>query len=163
MYEPKSADKSPFQLLRDMVTETGIRKPHLIAGRDIILDVRWTDTMAVVKYRHLTIRETAVEERIEAAEIVALMWTRDAEPNDLGVYGWECNQMRFEDPTFEVAVVKRFDAPRPHEVADKREWERLCYRPGTSRAPLDGPDHVNRADNGERLAAHLKSKKSGQS
>lgn len=59
--------------------------------------------------------------------------------NRVGPDAWERDQQTVWDTATPPQRHVTWAPPTPAEVAKRREWEDLCYRPGTPDFPLDNP------------------------
>lgn len=84
------------------------------------------------------VQETAREVRLKRAGKRLIVWKRTANP-----LVWRIS----DDETFwvestPVVHVKYGQRRTPEQEADQREYEKMCYRPGTASTPLDNYDRV---------------------
>lgn len=110
--------------VRDTVGWLPRLRPLESVQRVVITD----DTIRVLVQRVRCV-ETAGRFKITHYGRELTVWT--VQPNGY----WKRDQLLDWTPADETVI--KFDIPTIKEVADKKSWERDCYRPGSARFPMD--------------------------
>jgi hypothetical protein len=94
-----------------------------------------TDDTIKVLVNRARVTETSGRYKITHRGTELIVWKR----NEAGRWGWPESMLDWTEVEEEHL---KFGIASIQEQADKRAWERDCYRPGTSRTPMDGPEAV---------------------
>ena len=112
-----------------------------LAPFESVLSVSFVETDGVVTQVALRVnrvrgRESRGRFIVTERGVELLIWVPSSNP----WADWSRDSMTFWEPVVDDEVILRSNVPLAHEDAAKRRWEDDCYRPGTSRFPMDNAD-----------------------
>lgn len=129
---------TPFQQLAQVKAIT--KEPGLtLRPHDEITTVLITENKVGLHIRTYRFEDRAREIRFTARGTKMIVWDRDATQWT----GWKRTEMvLWEDDYQPETIIKFGRSNTPAEVAARRQFEKDCFRPGTSRNPLDNYERV---------------------
>lgn len=131
--------QSDLQRLKQFAVDTGLSKVQL-RPFEVLLNTSASDTTAMVSIQTFRYSELTAEVRFTGMGTRLTTWVKKD-----GVWAIEQSLcMTVWDAYFEPVTLLKFDRQyqSPKQKMAQREWERLCYRPGTGRTPLDNYERV---------------------
>ena len=133
---------TPYQLLRQIRATTGVQiKLKMFESLERVVFTEEKVTVLVniceVTELHAEYRIKRVGKRLTEISIPAKGWGKIVDEIEI----WDEGSSQ---------VHKRLDPETPLQTRQREEWELLCYRPGTSKTPLDNYDSVD----SDRMAKH---------
>ena len=137
-------ETTQHQMLAQLATITG-HKYQLLAYEQVI-DFKVTDESVALTVRVHRVTETNRELRFThtgmkmlAWRLIDNTWQQVLFPTGAGMRG---SLIMWDESAAPIVHLKYGEARTPAEVTAKREYERMCYRPGTDTQPLDNYDRV---------------------
>lgn len=135
-------DSNPYQLLREVRRVTGVQVK--LKMFESIERVTFSEEKVMVLVNICEVTEHHAEYRIKRTgkrlteiTVPAKGWGRIVDEIEI----WDADSSQTH---------KRLDPETPLQTRQREEWELLCYRPGTSKTPLDNYDSVD----SDRMAKH---------
>jgi hypothetical protein len=123
--------------------------PFALKPHEKLIGAKLTDTTAVISLEILVVTETTREWKISAKGVRMMVWQKaDSVWSYTGTFTtWD------EDFKPEIHVrVGRIVTPQ--EAREAMDWDRLCYRPGSDRSPLDNYGRVLSGSTTPKMERH---------
>lgn len=118
---------------------------------EAIEKVRFSDDKLVALLSVAEVQETTREVRVKRSGSRMIEWTRVERyfTTDTGVkiplpaiWKITADETFWNESAPEAVHVKWGERKTPEQLAEQREWEKMCHRPGTASTPLDNYDRV---------------------
>lgn len=133
----QDSSPTPYQLLAQLTRATG--QPLRLRPFERVILVKVTDTEASALIDTYSVRELAREWRLEKHGTKMVSFKRDESTRQWA----EVPGLLIWDEDFEPQTIVKFGkSVTPQQYREDIEFARDCYRPGTSRTPLDNYERV---------------------
>lgn len=134
-----------------------VRQAKEATGLTIVLKPFEQAQSVLVREGHVTLKVQTFKVKDGSRELVFTargVRLIDYRENSEGRF-FKSDEFTFWDDNYEAETIVKFgQSTTPREVAEREEYERMCYRPGNKFEPLDNYERVVAGQTTDAMARH---------